>query len=128
MAKILLIEPDRQLAQTYYEALQSEGHNVVAAAGAQSAILAADQHQPDLIILELQLVEHSGVEFLYELRSYPEWHDIPVIVQTIIPPVEFNDSGRTLTAQLGVRQFLYKPQTSLRELLKAVDDGLPIEA
>ena len=96
MAKILLIEPDRQLAQTYYEALQTEGHTVIAAAGAQTAILATDQEQPDLIILEPQLVEHSGIEFLYELRSYSEWQLTPVIIQTIIPPAAFNAVPETL--------------------------------
>lgn len=128
MAKILLIEPDRQLAQTYYEALQTEGHTVIAAAGAQTAILATDQEQPDLIILEPQLVEHSGIEFLYELRSYSEWQLTPVIIQTIIPPAEFNDAAETLRTQLGVNRFLYKPQTNLKQLLRAVDEELPIRA
>jgi two-component system phosphate regulon response regulator PhoB len=73
MANILLIEPDRLLAEIYQRALSSEGHNVVVCAGAQSAILSADQSTPDLVILELQLVEHSGIEFLYEFRSYSEW-------------------------------------------------------
>ncbi len=67
MAQILLIEPDRLLAETYAQSLTGGGHRVVACAGAQAAIHAADQDCPDIVILELQLVEHSGVEFLYEL-------------------------------------------------------------
>lgn len=127
MPQILLIEPDRQLAQTYFEVLLEAGHEVVVAPGAQTAILVADEHQPDLIIIELQLVEHSGIEFLYEARSYPEWQNIPVIVNTIIPPAEFNESVDILRAQLGVKHFLYKPHTSLKNLISAVNEELAVK-
>jgi len=117
MAQILLIEPDRRLAETYAQALQTDGHRVRSAAGAQAAISAADAATPDLIILELQLVEHSGIEFLYELRSYTDWQHIPVIVHTQVPPGEFDGSRGLLEDELGVRSYLYKPRTSLRRLL-----------
>lgn len=124
MAQILLVEPDRLLAECYVQALQAAGHDVMAASSAQAAILAADQAAPELVILELQLVEHSGVEFLYEFRSYPEWQAIPIIIQSQVPPAEFNDNRQLLRGELGVRLYLYKPQTSLRALLEAVDEQL----
>jgi two-component system phosphate regulon response regulator PhoB len=117
MANILLIEPDRLLAEIYQQALSREGHNVTACAGAQSAILSADQQTPDLVILELQLVEHSGIEFLYEFRSYSEWQHIPVIIHTMVPAGEFSRSGQLLETELGVYSYLYKPRTSLNQLL-----------
>ena len=128
MSHILLIEPDRVLAETYRQALLGEGHRVVCCASAQAGIISADQHQPDLIILELQLIEHSGIEFLYELRLYQDWRDIPVIIQTQVPPVEFSANRQLLREQLGVRIYLYKPQTSLRELLAAASEHLPVAA
>jgi len=66
MAHILLIEPDRPLAGSYCQALETAGHQVVLCAGAQSAIFATDSRIPDVIVLELQLIEHSGIEFLYQ--------------------------------------------------------------
>jgi DNA-binding response OmpR family regulator len=128
MARILLVEPDRVLAETYQQALLNGKHKVVVCAGAQAAITAADKRQPDLVILELQLVEHSGIEFLYEFRSYPEWQAIPVLVQTTVPPVEFTDNWQLLKNSLGVTNYLYKSQTSLRQLLAAVQDGLAVTA
>jgi DNA-binding response OmpR family regulator len=128
MARVLLIEPDRLLAGTYAEALTVAGHKVVACAGAQAAILAADQKRPDAIILELQLIEHSGLEFLYELRSYPEWQNIPVIIQSGVPPTEFSDGGSLLESELNVKTYLYKPRTSLRQLLKTVTEQLSVAA
>lgn len=120
MANILLIEPDRLLAKTYAQALTAAGHTVIARAAAQSAIFAADQVPPDLVILELQLIEHSGIEFLYEFRSYAEWQTIPVIVVSHVPPAEFNASRELLKRDLGVLSYYYKPHTSLRQLLQAV--------
>jgi DNA-binding response OmpR family regulator len=128
MSQILLIEPDRVLAETYRQALLAEGHRVVCCASAQAGIISADQHQPDLIILELQLIEHSGIEFLYELRSYQDWRGIPVIIQTQVPPAEFSANRQLLREQLGVRTYLYKPSTSLRKLVVAVDEHLPVPA
>lgn len=128
MSQILLIEPDRVLAETYRQALLGAGHQVVCCASAQAGIISADQHQPDLIILELQLVEHSGIEFLYELRSYPDWQDTPVIIHTHVPPGEFTSNRRLLKQQLGVASYLYKPATSLRELLASTEKHLPVAA
>lgn len=128
MANILLIEPDLLLAKTYAKSMDAAGHKVVACAGAQAAIHAADQKQPDVVILELQLVEHSGIEFMYEFRSYPEWQNIPVIIQTGVPVSEFAGNMKLLNDELGVRTYLYKPQTSLRQLVASVGDQLAIKA
>jgi DNA-binding response OmpR family regulator len=118
---ILLIEPDWVLAETYGRAFQAEGHNVVPCASAQSGIQAADKQSPDLVVLELQLIDHSGIEFLYEFRSYSEWQHIPVIVQSHIPPAEFAANWQLLKQELGVQEYLYKPSTNLVRLLGSVN-------
>ena len=119
---ILLVEPDKLLADTYTRALQHDGYKVKMAPTAQAAIFAADERRPDLVLLEVQLVSHSGIEFLYEFRSYPEWQDIPVIIVSHVPPGEFADSWGLLKNELGVSAYRYKPRTSLRALLKIVDE------
>jgi DNA-binding response OmpR family regulator len=124
MSHILLIEPDRVLAETYRQLLVDEGHDVVPCASAQAAIMATDQQKPDLIILELQLIEHSGIEFLYELRSYEEWQNIPVIIHSHVPAGEFAANWQLLRESLGVENYLYKPLTTLRRLRKAVHTQL----
>ena len=118
---ILLIEPDKLLANTYRQAFESAGHQVVMCASAQSAIFAADEQKPDVVIMELQLIGHSGLEFLYEFRSYPEWQTVPVIINTTIPAGEFSGSWGLLQNQLGVQAYHYKPLTGLRKLLRSID-------
>jgi DNA-binding response OmpR family regulator len=122
MSNILLIEPDKVLARTYSSALESSGLRVQTASNAQDAIHSADDIPPDLIVLELQLVGHSGIEFLYEFRSYPEWQDVPVILFTTVPVHEFEDNWKLLCRELGVHKYLYKPLTSLSKLISVAND------
>ena len=63
------------------------------------------------------LAGHSGVEFLYEFRSYSEWRNIPVIILTGVPRGELGLSDVAMT-DLGVVGYLYKPETSLAGLAK----------
>jgi len=118
---ILLIEPDRLLARSYQQALEQAGYSVATGPTAQVAIHAADTQRPDIVILEIQLVSHSGIEFLYEFRSYADWQHIPVIVLSQVPPAEFSDSWAILKDELGVAAYYYKPHTSLTQLLRAVN-------
>lgn len=124
MSHVILIEPDRVLADTYRAGLESNGHSVVMCAGAQAAVFAADEKKPDVIIMELQLIGHSGIEFLYEFRSYPEWQDIPVLIHTQVPSGEFSGSWKMLSSQLGVSGYLYKPTTTFKELQRSVNAAL----
>ena len=124
MAHIILIEPDRMLAETFVAACKQAGHSVVPCASAQAAVMATDQQLPDVVIVELQLIEHSGIEFLYEFRSYPEWHNIPLIIQSNVPPSEFASNWQLFRDQLRISQYLYKPQTTLQQLLRTIDEVL----
>lgn len=124
MANILLIEPDRILAKHYAAVLEAAGHIVTACITGQAAIQAADEQTPDLVVLELQLKGHNGVEFLYEFRSYSEWQHTPVVVHTLVPELAMD--GISTVALLNIQTYLYKPTTSLRQLTDAVDEALSI--
>lgn len=126
--RIIVIEPDKILADVYQRALQSAGHAVVICAGAQSAVFAADEATPELVITELQLIGHSGMEFLYEFRSYQDWQAIPVLVHTSVPAGEFVGNWQLLRDELGIQGYLYKPQTSLETLLTTVAELAPVPA
>lgn len=126
MGHILLIEPNRLLAKTYMAALKKSGHSVRVCATAQTAVFCADELLPDVVIAELQLVGHSGIEFLYEFRSYTDWQQVPVIIVSDVPAGEFNGSWQLLKGELGVQAYHYKPLMSLQTLVRAVTDALPV--
>jgi DNA-binding response OmpR family regulator len=121
---VLLLEPNTLLAQAYTQALAHAGFSVAHATSAQIAVDAADKQLPDVVVLELQLPMHSGVEFLHEFRSYAEWQQVPVIVHSALPPAQVAAVAESLQRDLGVRAMLYKPRTSLQQLLRAVREQL----
>jgi DNA-binding response OmpR family regulator len=120
MARVLLLEPDRLLAKTYHTALVAAGHEVNICSSAQTAVFCADEFRPDLVLIELQLISHSGIEFLYEFRSYTDWQDIPAVLLTNVPAGEFADSWELLRGELNVSGYLYKPITSLKSIVQTV--------
>lgn len=123
MAHILLIEPNQPLAEIYCAALKKAGHSVTARGQAQRAIAAADEKKPDVVVLELQLPGHSGVEFLYEFRSYKDWHGIPAVLHTLVPPHNLNMS-KPMMDKLDIAAYLYKPAANLRTLVHTVEAAL----
>jgi len=124
MPHLLLLEPNTVLAATYGAVFTHYGFTVTAVAGAQAGIYAADSKRPDAIVLELQLPRHNGIEFLHELRSYPEWRDIPVVVHTSLTPAQTDKSKDVLHDEFGVCAVLYKHYTSLADLVGAVQSQL----
>jgi DNA-binding response OmpR family regulator len=119
MPRILLIEPDAVLAAVCGRLFSARGFTVDSTASAQTAVHLADEHQPDVVVLELQLPGHNGIEFLYEFRSYYEWIKVPVIIHSFVPPGELA-ANTALYNELGVRTYLYKPTTSLAKLMSNV--------
>jgi DNA-binding response OmpR family regulator len=128
MGHVLILEPDRQMIDLLQQAMALHGHTTDIATGAQDGIFCLDEKPADVVITELQLVGHSGIEFLYEMQSYPEWQQIPVVIYSNVPPTEFNHSIELMRGHLGVKRYCYKPQTTLRSLLRTVDELVPAAA
>ncbi len=123
MARILLIESDHILSDGITKILTKNGHSVDWHVDPQAATDSADKKTPQLIIIDLMLGGRSGVEFLYELRSYPEWQKLPVIIYSSVEPEEFGKGNFGFT-QLGIVAHHYKPTTSLSQLAGSVKNVL----
>lgn len=116
---ILLLEPNRLLAKQYRRFLEAEGHQVGWCENAQAGVAAADTSRPDLVIIELLLAGHSGIEFLYEFRSYADWITIPAIILSGVTQQNAGVADETLVS-LGVHDYFYKPDMSLVALSRAI--------
>ena len=123
MSFVLLLEPNRLLAKQYTAFLTQAGHEVIWHENAQSAISAADGTKPDVVVVELLLAGHSGIEFLYEFRSYGDWQKVPVIILSSVTQQEAAVPNLTLK-ELGVVAYLYKSQTSLDKLGSQIEKVL----
>lgn len=123
MKTVLLIESDKILAGNIESGFKKLQLKVDWQVDPQSAMDNADKKAPDIIVLDLLLAGRSGVEFLYEFRSYPEWEDTPIILYSSISAEELSESAPGF-GHLNIQDFLYKPNTPLYELMRVVRKSL----
>jgi DNA-binding response OmpR family regulator len=119
MAHILIIEPDNLLGASLKDYLKQADYSAAVYSDPQAALIAADRRPPDLVIAELQLAGRSGVEFLYEFRSYSDWYATPIILFTNLHPALITAYNDTLN-DLGISACIYKTQAGLADLLRTV--------
>jgi DNA-binding response OmpR family regulator len=125
MANILLIESDKILAGNIIKAFKNAKHSVDWQVDPQVALNSADSQLPQAIILDLVLANRSGVEFLYEFRSYPDWQNIPVILFSSLSPDELTESAGGFE-HLNITTYHYKPNTSLVDLAATFEKSLQV--
>lgn len=123
MKRVLLVEPSQELAMLIAKSLEEKGLFVDHSATAQGGVSLADAQRPNVIVLELALPEHNGLEFLYELRSYTDWVNIPVIIHSKISREEFGLEPKQ-AEDLGVVAHLYKSTTTLKTLHAAIIEAI----
>jgi phosphoserine phosphatase RsbU/P len=75
------------------------------AEGGCSALEQIDLYQPDLVLLDMQMPDLSGLEVCQRVRARPELIDLPILVQTAT--VDRKEMG--ILFEAGVTDFLSKP-------------------
>ena len=120
MPQVLLIESDRLIAGNIKKMLKKAGIKVDWQVDPQAALDDADKNLPDLIIIDMVLAGHGGIEFLYEFRSYPDWQKVPVVVFTSLSAEELKKDISGFE-HLNISAYHYKPNTPLSDLVKSVE-------
>lgn len=118
---ILLLDHHKTTRSTL-EKLFSE-HKIMAASDADGALQIADSYGIDIALIELSLAGHSGLEFLYEFRTYQDWLHIPVIIYSSVWIDAAHRSTRAWQ-QLNVYKYIYKPESTLAQLKDAVEKAV----
>lgn len=89
MTKILVIEDEELLRHLYSELLEMKGYDVATAEEGKSAIAYLNQNaNPDLILLDINMPQMDGVEFLRIINNDNRFRRVPVIVLTGVVQVE----------------------------------------
>lgn len=82
-AKTVLIVEDNDLnMKLFNDLLEAHGYDTLQARTGPEAILMAREHLPDLILMDIQLPEVSGLQVTNEIKQDAEMADIPVIAVT----------------------------------------------
>ena len=81
-ARILIVDDDETVLQTFAKALSLEGYDVRVAADPLLGLRQVEETAPDAILLDLRMPFVNGVGFLYRLRAQPAHRDTPVAIIT----------------------------------------------
>ncbi len=83
MPKTVMIVEDNELnMKLFHDLLEAHGYRTVETRSGIEAMDLARAHQPDLILMDIQLPEVSGLEVTKWLKADPELKVIPVVAVT----------------------------------------------
>jgi two-component system cell cycle response regulator DivK len=83
--KILIIEKQPNYTQLLVKQVLFAGLLPLIAVTGEGGLRKAIEHHPDLILLELDLTDMNGLEFVSLLKEKPQLEQIPIIAMSIFP-------------------------------------------
>jgi len=124
MKHVLLVEDDLWLQDMYSRPVSElSGVTTHVASSASEALERLDSQDIDLIILDMFLQDHNGMELLHEIASYDDTRNIPVIVLSAVHKHDFAMSPKRWR-QYNVIDHLYKPDVKPVDLSAIVTKHL----
>lgn len=83
MAKTILIVEDNELnMKLFHDLLDAHGYKTIQTRNGVDALALAREHRPDLILMDIQLPEVSGLDVTKWLKEDERLRDIPVVAVT----------------------------------------------
>jgi CheY-like chemotaxis protein len=119
VAKILIVDDDVDTRQLLKIRVESAGYETAFAADAVTAIQAAREQRPDLILLDFGLPGGDALVVMARLSTFPALAHIPVVVVSAREPT--STEQRSLLA--GARAYVQKPIDN-EQLLGAIRSAL----
>jgi DNA-binding response OmpR family regulator len=124
VGKILIVDDDEGVTQTFARMLQLEGYQVRTAVSAETGLQEAARSHPDAIILDLRMPLIDGLGFLRRLRERDEHRSTPVAIVTgdYFLDDAISSELRELGAELRFKPLWLEDLVGLaRELLKVTN-------
>lgn len=115
--RVLLVEDDVWLKEMYQTALGSV--DLITAESAEAALELLNEQSFNLILLDMFLPEHNGVEFIHELASYEDTADVPIIILSAVAPQDFQINKEQMR-HYNIVEYLYKPEVKPHEVAERV--------
>ncbi len=77
---IMVVDDDHEIVTILKLMLEQKGFNVICAYSGRQLLAGIDEHKPDLIILDIMMLDMDGLEVLTQLKGDPSTASIPVIL------------------------------------------------
>jgi len=105
MAKILIVDDDKQITFFLEKLLSFEGHAALALNEGAKTIEVARTFKPDLFILDLMMPEPNGFELCRMLRADTEFAKTPIVIITAMDDAD----SKAIAFVAGANDFITKP-------------------
>ena len=104
-AKVLVVDDESFIINLLKNGLAEEGFDVITASNGFDAILAVEEHQPDVVITDIMMPRLTGLEFLRALKNNPATADVPVFLISAMDQAEMVQQG----LKSGAVDYITKP-------------------
>ncbi|MGB0683194.1 MAG: sigma-54-dependent transcriptional regulator [Magnetovibrionaceae bacterium] len=101
--KVLVVDDEINLVRTIAFSLKQEGMDVLAAHSAQEGLKAAQDQQPDIILLDLKLPDQSGLDVLESMQ------EMKLNIPTIMISAHGDTRAAVQAVKFGAVDYLTKP-------------------
>ena len=120
MARVLVVDDDENIRQLYTGELSDDGHQVSAVSSGHEIVTIIDLFKPDVVVLDIKLVDYDGLELLKKIRN--EYYDLPVILCSAYDTYKYDQ--RSVAADYYVVKSF--DLSELKEMIKrAVEEHKP---
>jgi len=116
---ILVVEDNELNMKLFHDLLEAHGYNILQTRDGMEALKLARQHKPDLILMDIQLPEVSGLEVTKWIKEDDALKAIPIIAVTAFAMKGDEEKIR----EGGCEAYIAKP-ISVTNFLKTVQQFL----
>ncbi|MBK1837952.1 response regulator [Azospirillum sp. YIM B02556] len=109
---VLIVEDNELNMKLFHDLLEAHGYGTLQTREGMEAMRLARQHRPDLILMDIQLPEVSGLEVTRWIKDDPELRSIPVVAVTAFAMKGDEEKIR----QGGCEDYVSKPISVVRFL------------
>lgn len=79
---VLIVEDNELNMKLFHDLLEAQGYDIVEATTGPEALTKAREYLPDLILMDIQLPEISGLQVTREIQAEQQLADIPIVAVT----------------------------------------------
>ena len=105
MHTVLIADDEHNIRHILDFSLNAEGFDVLSALNGEDALAQAQEHRPDLIILDIMMPGKGGIETCRALKSDPQTAEIPVILLS----ARSSKADREAGEEAGANDYITKP-------------------
>ena len=105
MAHILIVDDDVIIAEVASEALIDAGHACGWVTSGEQALKLLEHRRPDILLLDQDMPGMTGAQVLRQLRSTPEFYDLPILMFSAIA----GKRDEEIALYAGATDYIRKP-------------------